>query len=392
MHNPDVPQQVFNIHRVGKVILTELHTDNPKLKIILFPEFYSDLTDIDPCELHEDGGRLYLSCDSRSLANKKTQAHPKLMQFVEVLAQHDHDGDGIYDADDVIDAIELAMIHTNETPVIFKRPTFSDGWFRGLMMSFMPPPPPQRHIAYSFGDLKRRFRGRDYLWAVPAFLFGVVLIQVQIYFFPWMKYSVVSGYFAGMEWLGVGQGITICVLVGLVVQRFRKTVKRTTTGYTYGFFSGAALWEEQVWREGAHRWSMSQRIASCMSFGIIHMSNLIYPLATILPIALGGAVLMWIYLREYRKLRAEGHIHARRGATLKAAVAHRLYNRVVLFAVAVVLTSALIWDGINLLGLAAMVATVFGTVIMDQIHWRRVADRTNQTPATVVDREKVVTS
>jgi hypothetical protein len=390
---PAQQPQALPITGVGTVTITYDDPTNPRVRIVLLPEFYCDLNDIDPCPPCE-GGVLYLETDSITLTREKTGPRRKLNSFVEVLYHHDHDGDGIYDADDVINAIELAMSRTTEAPVVFRRPTFKDGIYAGLMMLPMPPAP-LRHIAYSFGDIKRRFRGKDYLWAIPTFLLFIAIIQVQIYFVPWMKYSVISGYLAGMDALGVSTSIAYGLLGGFIARRlfFRKSkTHRTTTGYTYGFFSDAALWEEQVWREGAHRWTASQRIISCVSFGAIHMANLFYPLATILPLSIGGAVFMWIYLREYRKLRAAGRVHARRGATLKSAVAHRLYNRVALSAIVVAVASLVVWGGLGVLGLIAMVATVFATVLVDKIHWSWLHNRTEATDDIVESTTSPVTT
>lgn len=85
--------------------------------------------------------------------------------------------------------------------------------------------------------------------------------------------------------------------------------------------------------------AMRQRATSCLVFGAIHMVNLIYPLATIVPLSLGGALFMSVYLKAYRRTRF------RRTAVLESSVVHRVYNRI---AIGVVLLSIITAVGASL--------------------------------------------
>lgn len=83
----------------------------------------------------------------------------------------------------------------------------------------------------------------------------------------------------------------------------------------------AAMWEEQWFRTGAESWTMRQRFLSCVVFGTVHVANIIYPLASLLVVSLLGGVLMFVYLREYKRSGST------RRATYAAAKLHATYNR-----------------------------------------------------------------
>lgn len=85
-----------------------------------------------------------------------------------------------------------------------------------------------------------------------------------------------------------------------------------------------ALLEEKWFRLGAERWNGWQRVGSCVGFGVAHLLNLIYVLATLGMLAVAGAIFMAVYLYEFR-LTAD-----RRRAVIAAAKVHAHYNLVVL--------------------------------------------------------------
>jgi hypothetical protein len=223
-------------------------------------------------------------------------------------------------------------------------------------MSIMPPAP-DRHIVLSFGKLQPRFRWYHHVAAVPMLAGMIALISLQTHYVPWTSFSVVSGFMTLAEKAGLAWWLALIIfVVGLNVLRSRRRPSQDPSPlsqHTYGFFNRAAVFEEQAFREGSENWTLFQRVRSCLAFGAIHMVNLIYPLASILPLALGGALFMLIYLRTYRKTRF------RRTAVLTAAVWHRVYNRMALIALAVSLAAVL---GLKAVALFAVFVVLLVTV------------------------------
>lgn len=324
--------------------------------IRLDPAHLSDLNDLFAKKIGPDG--IYLQGDDMSLME-----HPKMAKFMEVLSLWDEDHDGVPDFHWVRDMIDDALWRADDQPKVFHRPR--RGIYTKAVMWIMPPPP-EHHIVFSFGSLNVRYRKNWRLHLRMLGLMGVVfgLIQLQVWLFPVLRYSVVSGFFALADRFGISMWIALGVFVGLfnLLRWFNDRVdgkagERSISRHTYGFFSGAAIWEEQAFREGAENWTRFQRIRSHAAFGAIHMVNLIYPLATILPLAVGGAFFMWRYLRTMDR------VAFRRTAVLEAAVWHRVYNRVVMFAVG---GSLVVFFGIQALALLGVVAlTLIAPALLD---------------------------
>jgi len=94
------------------------------------------------------------------------------------------------------------------------------------------------------------------------------------------------------------------------------------SGSSHGkFLDRAALREEQWFRSGAESWNSWQRVYSCVAFGLMHVGNFIYPLASLIVVGLVGGVYMAAYLREYRRTGSYER------ATIAAAKLHAAYNR-----------------------------------------------------------------
>lgn len=312
--------QTFTIPRLATVKIDTAPNEEPLLEIVLDPDYHGDLNDLERHNEFPEG--VFLRCDSVSCID-----NPDLAKFMETLHHWDHDFDGVYDGDQVADAIEEALWRSREAPDEFKRPV--TGVYTRLLMACMPPQP-RRHIVFGFGELKPRFKWYHYAWAIPALLVVLGLVQLQIHYLPWTQYSVVTGYMAGMSALGVNQLIALAAFViGYRFLHRKRTSRSSISKHTYGFFNKAAVFEEQAFREGAENWNWNQRLRSCLVFGAIHMVNLIYPIATILPLALGGALFMAVYLRTYKRT------HFRRSAVLASAVIHRVYNRIALAAIVI---------------------------------------------------------
>lgn len=353
--------QTFDIPRLATVSLDTRDNDEPLLEITLTDDYDGDLNDI---AARTDGpDNVYLRCDSAGAIN-----NPELAKFVEVMTHWDHTGDGMPDCDVIIETIEAAFWQSSETPDMFYRPR--GGPFTKALMAIMPPAP-DRHIVLSFGELKPRYRWFHYVSAIPMIAAFIGLVYLQNDLFPWMKYSVISGFATGAEAVGVPGWATVPLFIAAFVLYGRLVGSdypfMSHSQHTYGFFNKAAVFEEQAFREGSEQWSFTERLRSCLAFGAIHMVNLFYPLASILPLALCGAVFMIVYLRAYRKTPF------RRTAVLKAAVWHRVYNRI---ALTIMVIALLVWFGTLGLAMLATVGFLMGTAGM--IRPRFVVDDRNK--------------
>lgn len=357
--------QTFHIPNLASVRLDNRTNDLPLLEIVLADTYVGDLNDTAAKSPGPDC--LYLSCDSASAIDS-----PELAKFLEVMHQWDHTGDGVPDCDEIIDAIMDVFWGASE-PNEFQRP--HEGLYTKALMSTMPAAP-SRHIVFSFGELKPRYRWYHYASAVPMLAAFIGSVYVQNEAFPWMKYSVISGFLAGTDFVGLPgwAGIPLFIVLYLV---YSKRVDEVDYGesfskHTYGFFNKAAVFEEQAFREGSEHWSLGQRVRSCLAFGAIHMVNLIYPLAAILPLTLCGAVFMFVYLRAYRDTPF------RRTAVLKAAVMHRVYNRI---ALAIMVVALLVWFGLMGVAMLGAIGLLSGVLGMVRVSRRRFASLGNETQA-----------
>lgn len=371
--------QTFYIPGLATVKLDINDPGVPLLEIVLDPEHLSDLNDLgdkqrkdfqkleDIAKQTAGPDNVYLRCDHVGAVDNAA-----LAKFMEYMTHYDHTGDNVPDCDHVIAAIEEAMWKSHDTPEEFHRP--SGGWFVKLVMSIMPPAP-DRHIIYSFGRLKERYRKVHYLAALPLLLLVFGLVQVQIHFVPLMKHSVISGFITGAEMLGAPAWAAIAIFVALVVfvvRRSKHLPGKNSSIHTYGLLNKAAISEEQAFREGSESWTLGQRINSCLAFGAIHMVNLFYPLATILPLAIGGGMFMWVYLRTYRSTRS------RRAAVLEASLWHRVYNKLALTVLVMVIVGLL---GVSLLaafGVSLMIVAAFS--LLGAVVTRRVNSRPDPAP------------
>jgi hypothetical protein len=81
-----------------------------------------------------------------------------------------------------------------------------------------------------------------------------------------------------------------------------------------------ALFEEQIFRQGSENWTWSERIRASFLFGFAHISNLVYSIATMFALSLGGLIFTAYYLQSYEE--TEDHAEA----TLEVATLHCVYN------------------------------------------------------------------
>lgn len=320
---------VVTIPGLATVTIDTRTNEHPVVEVVLDDNYYGDLNDL---EKHNSlPPRVFFRgyhCDAIN--------SPDLCRFMETLHHWDHNLDGAYDGDHVIDMIEKAFWQQRVSVDEYRRP--SGGVYTDLLMQLMPPQP-DRHIVFNYGNLKPRIKLKHYLLAVPTILMILALVNLQTWLLPWTKYSVISGTGALVESFGVVRTLAAVVILYMLLRRIvpddRTSTKRTASKHTYGFFNKAAVDEEQTFREGAENWSARERATSCIIFGAIHMVNMIYPLATIVPLALGGALFMRVYLVEYR------NTHIRRKAVLESSVVHRVYNRLALMIVVIFILTTL---------------------------------------------------
>jgi len=365
---------IHPIPRLARININEDDPDQPVIVVFLDREYPQDGELRTLARKHHAGyaqateeqlnDGLYLICDRHSAANNAL-----LAALIETMHFHDYTGDGIPDCGNVIAEIERALPDTRETPLDFRHPF--TGYFGRLVMSIMPPPP-SSHIVMGYGRLQERMQLRHYLTAFPLIIMIIGLISLQTYFLSWTKYSAITGFTTILEKMGVPNWAALALFVGLIIggrnyrsrkPRQRKPGTGAISQHTIGFFNGAAVLEEQTFREGSENWTTWQRCRSCIAFGLIHLGNLFYPLASVLPLALGGALFMAVYLRKYHQTKS------RRLAVLSAAVWHRTYNRL---ALAVMVVSVAVWFGIEAIGLLAVVlALVVGTHFFAAIDGRR---------------------
>ena len=189
---------------------------------------------------------------------------------------------------------------------------------------------------------------------VPKYFFGPLLTVIAVIaaviaisvFIPELVVSPMSLFFSGIDLLIPGDSTSsetttegssavdwfffalyglVLVLAGLAI-RFRQGFVK--------FINAAALHEEQWFRAGAENWTTRQRVFSSVSFGFLHIVNLIYPLSVLIVLCAAGGVFMAVYLRQYRRT---GSTEA---ATRAAGKFHAMYN---LFALGFMVLIALIY-------------------------------------------------
>lgn len=346
--------QPLTIPGLAEVTIDTVDPETPVVEIRLLPEYRGDLNDIAAETPGPDD--VYLRCNDTSALN-----NPALAKFMEVLHHWDTNGDGEADFDHVKNAIDVALWRSDDEPNVFHRP--QSGYYTRLVMS-MVPKAPKRHTVFSFGELRPRFCWYHHVAALPMLAFFIAAVLLQNEHLPFMKYSVVGGLQEIYTRLGVVSWLVLPLMIVTIILGMKlmaigaKESPSPLSRHTYGFFNKAAVYEEQAFREGSESWSFAGRARSCVAFGLIHMVNLIYPLASILPLTVGGALLTWIYVRTYRKSQF------RRTAVLEAAVWHRVYNRMALIAICVSLTI--------MIGLEVLVHFgIFAVVVGIGFAWQR---------------------
>ena len=161
-------------------------------------------------------------------------------------------------------------------------------------------------------------------YRLPALLLFVcvasMLISVAL-LAPWLVVSPTSVIAAVLvPMLGTGLGWTMTILITFMLMSYFARGNKLPQ-YQGRLIDKAAMYEEQWFRMGAESWSLRQRVTSCALFGLVHVSNVFYPVTSLFVLMFAGVALMATYLREYK----------RSGSTERALLAstklHAAYNR-----------------------------------------------------------------
>lgn len=159
---------------------------------------------------------------------------------------------------------------------------------------------------------------------------GMIALLFQV---PFLDQSVVTLLTHGFEiFIPSGWATSVAWIVGMIgtlliggftdyddTQRQYQS-RPATKSKIYNFMLMAALWEEQAFRSGGEKWSWPQRIRASIIFGVIHITNIWYSLASGIALGLTGLGFMMVYLWYYRKTRNATI------ATAASATVHALYN------------------------------------------------------------------
>lgn len=221
----------------------------------------------------------------------------------------------------------------------FERPSRG---FAGLLSRGLGPLPESAKLIHP--TKKNLGKVRSFRWLA----FGLMLIAISslvalTILVPWMRTSPATLLVALFTMLlgdTVGPFVGLAASVGLMVF-FPSGITRKF--YRGKFLNNAAMFEEQWFRMGAEKWTVSQRVYSCAAFGVVHLVNIIYPVASIIVVGLVGGVFMLVYLRFFKKTGST------KLAALASAKLHASYNRFAFLYVFAALGSTLVYAAISIL-------------------------------------------
>jgi hypothetical protein len=223
----------------------------------------------------------------------------------------------------------------------FRRPS---GRFIGHFTRHLPPAPsPQPRLYTSWRHIRQHTHAGLVLAAISmlAAVFAAIrLLYVEI---PALRISPVS-LVAGCVYMVIHNDYHWVHLIPTVVSTGGSSGSSPlwlSIPFTVGIlillrfflriFPEAALSEEQTFRQGCESWTTRERTRACLLFGFAHIFNLIYPLATLVALSVGGGLFMWSYQREFRRSGSSER------ATMQATALHALYNGLAATGVAVYL-------------------------------------------------------
>ena len=172
--------------------------------------------------------------------------------------------------------------------------------------------------------------GNYRLAGFAMFTFTLISVTVLMAAFPWMRTSPGSIILEVYQ-QNIPDPFDLVLAIGAIYGLHRLLVRGAyRPNYKGKFLDKAAMYEEQLFRMGAESWSPWRRVYSCVGFSLIHLVNVIYPIGLLLVLVAGGSILMWVYLREYKRSGSSER------AVLASAKLHAAHNR---FAVLLLLLS-----------------------------------------------------
>jgi uncharacterized membrane protein len=147
------------------------------------------------------------------------------------------------------------------------------------------------------------------LSAVITLITAYALVQTD-----WGHYSLLTGIIALIELAlsGItGSSITLpfpFLMIVLVLLIFSKGPVMRLPYSAMLFGSGLPLLaarEEVLFRYGSERRSLPGTFVAQMAFGLMHFSNIIYPIGVCLALTVPGLLFTLVYIRSHRKYRSE---------------------------------------------------------------------------------------
>jgi hypothetical protein len=175
-------------------------------------------------------------------------------------------------------------------------------------------------------EIVRGIRWR-HVWPVPIVLTAVVVAAALLLQIPPLRF----GWWTALG--GLGNPVT-----GTTDQTAGTTLEWLVPVLFLALLLPAlplfALREEEIFRQGAERWTGRQRAVKAVQFGLVH-ALIGIPIGVALALSIGGAYFQAVYVRAFRSTGD------RRTATLESARAHTAYNGILV--VVVLIAIALSW-------------------------------------------------
>lgn len=212
-----------------------------------------------------------------------------------------------------------------------------EGWFATPLNRLLGPLPPYSLVVEPTTEALALVDKRFRLLSVLTLMIAIGLLIALTSLLPWTTISLYHVfYYGGLKATGselFAQPIAVA-LSFYTLHLFAKSIDRGSLASQGKLWDKLAMNEEQWFRRGAENWTQLQRFTSCAAFGLVHVANVIYPIASILVVGfvVGGTALA-VYLSEYKRSQDSAT------ATLAATKFHATYNRfaIIYMAVALVL-------------------------------------------------------
>ena len=209
----------------------------------------------------------------------------------------------------------------------FSRPT---GWVMELLQRPMGQLPARALVIEPTKEAYKTV-GSYWLQAALTVLLAIGSLITLVTFVPGMAVSPYSLTYDATLWLtrsDMAAQIVPFLVFLLIINKVSINIHRSPKQGR--FFAKAAMTEELWFRMGAESWTWRQRVYGCFAFGLVHVVNFIYPVASLLVVGfVSGGAMTIIYLREYKR---SGNTER---ATLASAKFHTQYNYIAIAYMAV---------------------------------------------------------